>query len=182
MKLLVTQGSSRSLLSRSTCGYLACSRRKCQKFARNDPQGKPANLHPTVVPGNERESSPDRFPLRASLIPPAAIFFPGPIRLRLRIICSGGSDPQPESDPVPERQPSSVLLRLPLADRGRSTASFRRENGSGECSNAITIVNGLMGSEVDCGVRTQGDSDSWQAVFCREDLHGGLAPAHALQL
>ena len=67
MKLLVTRGFSRSLLSRSTCGYLACSRRKCQKFARNDPQRYPENLHPTVVPGDERKSPPDRFSLQDTI-------------------------------------------------------------------------------------------------------------------
>jgi hypothetical protein len=67
MKLLVTQGFSRSLPSRSTCGYLPCSRRKCQKFARNDPQGCPENLHSPVLPRDERKSSSDRFQLRDAI-------------------------------------------------------------------------------------------------------------------
>ena len=67
MKLLVTQGFSRSHPSRSTCGYLPCSRGKCQKFARNDPPGYAENLHPAVVIEDERESSSDRFPLQDTI-------------------------------------------------------------------------------------------------------------------
>jgi hypothetical protein len=62
MKIAVPQGFSRSLLSLSTCGYLPYSRQKCQKFARNHPQGYPQKFRkhdgpPNILRADEKRSS-----------------------------------------------------------------------------------------------------------------------------
>jgi hypothetical protein len=62
MKLLVIQGFSRFLSSWLTCGYLSNSRQKCQKFARNDPQGYPRNFHRLIQERKQNESLPNRDP------------------------------------------------------------------------------------------------------------------------
>jgi hypothetical protein len=62
MKTAVPQGFSRSLLSLSTCGYLPYSRQKCQKFARNHPQGYPQKFRkhdgaPNILRADKKRSS-----------------------------------------------------------------------------------------------------------------------------
>jgi hypothetical protein len=62
MKTLVPQGFSRSLPSLSICGHLPYSRQKCQKFARNHPQGYPQKFHkhhgaPKILGADKKRSS-----------------------------------------------------------------------------------------------------------------------------
>jgi hypothetical protein len=57
MKTLVPQGVLRSVLSLTTCGYLPCSRQKCQKFARNHSQGYRRNFN-SAIHRIDRSQSP----------------------------------------------------------------------------------------------------------------------------
>src|SRR5215469_17547894 len=62
METPVSQGFSRSLPSLSICGYLPYSRQKCQKFARNNPQGYPQKFHkhdgaPNILRAVKKRSS-----------------------------------------------------------------------------------------------------------------------------
>ena len=58
MKTLVPQGVSRSILSRASCGNLPYSRQKCQKFARNHPQGYPRNFQGAIHRTDHSQSLP----------------------------------------------------------------------------------------------------------------------------
>src|SRR5215472_3519439 len=100
MKTLVPQEVSRSVLSLSICGYLPCSGQKCQKFARNHPQGYPRNFHSAIHRTDHSQSPPS----------PHSYRHPRKRRMGTLQQCapglpahrSAGSDEMIFSDPLPD--------------------------------------------------------------------------------
>ena len=86
MKPLLSEAVSYSVSSLAICGYLPSSRRICQKFARNRPQGHSRKFRELRVQGTHGTNG-SRSRTAVTLIP--HFFNPGCVRICTRIVCQG---------------------------------------------------------------------------------------------